>query len=227
MAKYTLSAHIREDKGKEAAKKLRKDNHIPAVFYGPDTNPLMLSVDNFALRKILKQAAGENIVLGLQIESDKGSDSRMVMLKELQTDPIKDTYIHADFYEISMDKEITVDIPVRLANIPLGVANGGILQHVRREITVSCLPDKLIESVDVDVSELDIGDAVHISDIDLPDGIKTAQETNLTVAVVVAPTVAEEVEEEIEEELEEAEEKEGEEDKKSEKEGKDEKAQTE
>ncbi|MBW1916312.1 MAG: 50S ribosomal protein L25, partial [Deltaproteobacteria bacterium] len=123
--------------------------------------------------------------------------------------------------------EITVDIPVRLANIPLGVANGGILQHVRREITVSCLPDKLIESVDVDVSELDIGDAVHISDIDLPDGIKTAQETNLTVAVVVAPTVAEEVEEEIEEELEEAEEKEGEEDKKSEKEGKDEKAQTE
>ncbi|MBW2608831.1 MAG: 50S ribosomal protein L25 [Deltaproteobacteria bacterium] len=219
MAKYTLSAHIREDKGKEAAKKLRRDNHIPAVFYGPDTEPMMLSVDDHDLRKIMKQAAGENIVLGLQIESDKGSDSRVVMLKELQTDHIKDTYIHADFYEISMDKEITVDIPVRLVNIALGVTNGGILQHVRREITISCLPDKLIESVDVDVSELDIGDAVHISDIDLPEEIQTAQEKNLTVAVVVAPTVTEEVEEEVEEEIEEAEEKEGEEDKKAEKEG--------
>jgi large subunit ribosomal protein L25 len=145
----------------------------------------------------------------------------MVMLKELQTDPIKDTYIHADFYEISMDKVITVDIPVRLVNTPLGVTNGGILQHVRREITISCLPDQLIESVDVDVSELDIGDAAHISDIYLPEGIQTAQETNLTVAVVVAPTVAEEVEEEVEEEIEGAEEKEGEEDKKPEKEGAD------
>jgi large subunit ribosomal protein L25 len=162
----------------------------------------MLTVDLSDLRQILKKTTSENIILGLKIESDQGSDSRMVMLKELQTDPIKDGYIHADFYEISMDKELTIDIPVRLINTPVGVTNGGILQHVRRELTISCLPNNLIESIDVDVSELDIGESVHIENIDFPEGITSLQDGTLTVATVVAPTVPaeREEEEEIEEE---------------------------
>jgi large subunit ribosomal protein L25 len=109
------------------------------------------------------------------------------MLKELVIDPVKSTCVHADFYEISMDKEITVDIPVRLVNTPIGVTNGGFLQSVRREITVSCLPDKLIDHLEIDVSGLDIGDSVHIRDIALPEGIACVEEGNLTVAVVSAP----------------------------------------
>ncbi len=204
MARYTLAAKIREQKGKEAARKLRKNNLLPAIFYGPGTNPLMLTVDRAEMRKILKRTAGENIILGLQIESDRGSESKIVMLKELQTDPIKDSYIHADFYEVSMDKEITIDIPIHLINTPVGVKNGGILQHVRREITISCLPDKLIESIDIDVSGLDIGESLHLEHIDLPEGIRSLQEGGLTVAVVIAPTVSVEVEEEEEEEEKEA-----------------------
>ena len=202
MAQYTLTAKIRDQKGKEAAKKFRNNNLIPSIFYGPDAHPLMLTVDLSDLRQILKKTTSENIILGLKIESDQGSDSRMVMLKELQTDPIKDGYIHADFYEISMDKELTIDIPVRLINTPVGVTNGGILQHVRRELTISCLPNNLIESIDVDVSELDIGESVHIENIDLPEGITSLQDGTLTVATVVAPTVPaeREEEEEIEEE---------------------------
>ncbi len=103
-----------------------------------------------------------------------------------------------------MDKEITVDISIHLVNTPEGVDEGGILQHVRRELTVTCLPDKLVEHLEVDVSGLNIGDSIHIEDIALPEGIKTSHEGHLTVATVVAPSViAEPVEEVEEEELEE------------------------
>jgi large subunit ribosomal protein L25 len=101
-----------------------------------------------------------------------------------------------------MDKEITVDIPIRLVNSPVGVTEGGILQHIKRELKISCLPGKMIDALELDVSELDIGDSLHVEDIDLPEGIVSLEEGHLTVATVAAPSVAEEVEEEvIEEEL--------------------------
>jgi large subunit ribosomal protein L25 len=208
MAYYDLAARVREQKGKEAAKKLRKDNKIPAIFYGPNTDSLMLTVDSAVLRTIMNKTAGENIVLRLQIESDKGTDTKMVILKELITDPIKDTYIHVDFHEISMDKKLTVSVPLRLINTPIGVANGGILQHVRREITISCLPDKLVDFIEADVSKLDIGDSLRFRDIVLPEGITSDEEEKLTVAVVVPPSISavEEVVEKKEEEAEEGEE---------------------
>jgi large subunit ribosomal protein L25 len=211
VAQYTLRVSVRDNKGKEAAKKLRRNNQIPAIFYGPDTDPLMLVVDYPDLDGIIKQTAAENIILELQIESEEGSDSKTVMLKELQVDPLKNTYLHADFYEVSMEREVTVGIPIHLLNTPAGVIEGGILQHVRREITISCLPDQMVEHLDVDVSGLEIGDSIHIRDIDLPEGLTTNQEENLTVAVVAAPTVIAEVEE-----IEEIEEIEGEEEKETE-----------
>ena len=201
MAQYALNARTREQRGKEAAKKLRNNNQIPAVFYGPGIDPVLLTVEDSELRKIIKKSGGENIILGLQIESDKGSESKMVMLKELQSDSIKDTFLHADFYEISMDKELTIDVPIHLINTPVGVKNGGILQHVRREMSISCLPDKVMESIDVDVSNLDIGESIHIEEISLPEGVRATQEGRLTLVTVVAPTVsAEKGEEEVVEE---------------------------
>jgi large subunit ribosomal protein L25 len=144
----------------------------------------------------------ENTILDLQITSRHGEETRKAMLKEVMTDPVKNTCLHADFYEISMDKEITVDIPIRLLNTPIGVTNGGLLQVVRRELTVSCLPDKLIDSLEIDVSELEIGDSVHIRDIALPEGISCVEEGDLTLAVVSPPGggLGETAEEEIEEE---------------------------
>jgi len=199
MAQFSLSARIRDNKGKGVARRLRRDDQIPAIFYGPNAKTTMLSVSYRDLGGIIKQTTSENIILGLKIESESGIESRKVMLKELQIDPIKDTYLHADFYEISMDKELTVDIPVHLVNAPIGVQKGGILQHVKREITITCLPDNLVDSLEVDVSGLDIGESVHIRDIEIPEGIKTIQEDHLTIAVVVAPSVAPEEVEEIEE----------------------------
>ena len=208
MAQYQLAATVRETTGKEAAKKMRREKNIPGIFYGAESKPVMLSFKDGDLRRILKNSASENIVMGLQLETDKGTETKMVILKELQSDPLKDSYIHADFYEISMDKELTLNIPVILLNTPIGVSNGGILQHVRRELTISCLPDKVIEAIEVDVSGLDIGESLHISDVVFPEGITTSQEGHLTIAVVNAPIAAEEgeLEEEGEGEVEAAEE---------------------
>ena len=202
MNQPVLTARIRKSKGKGAAKKLRKMAQIPAVFYGPKTEPVMLAVDYPELKRLLKQGSSDNVILDLQVQSDQGTETRKAMLKDLLIDPIKDIYLHADFYEISMDKEITVDVPIRLVNSPVGVTDGGILQHIKRELKISCLPGKMINVLEMDVSGLDIGDSLHVEDIDLPEGILSLDEGDLTIATVAAPAVAEEAEEEvIEEEL--------------------------
>lgn len=188
MRQLPLAAHIRETTGKGAARKLRKNSQLPAIFYGPGTESIMLTVDYPELTRITKQGKGENIILDLQIKSDHGEETRKAMLKDLMVDPVNGAYLHADFYEISMDKEITVDIPVILVNTPVGVTEeGGFLQHIRRDITVSCLPDSLVDSLDIDVSEMNIGDTVHIRDIEFPEGITCSEDGHLTVVVVSAP----------------------------------------
>lgn len=198
-----VAALIRNKTGKEAARKLRKENKLPAVFYGPKIDPVPLTVEMNELEKILKHGSIESTLINLKITSGEGEKTYSTIIKDLTVDPIKNTIIHADFYEISMDKEITVDLSIHLEGTPAGAADGGILQQITREISISCLPDKLIESITVDVSELEIGDALHIEDIDLPEGVNTNEEEGLTIAVVAAPTVQEE---KVEEELEGAEE---------------------
>ena len=200
MARYVLSARIREVMGKEAAKKLRREHLIPTNFYGPDSAPLMLTIQHSDMQKIMKQAAGKNTIFDLEIETENGNNTKIVMLKELQADPIKDTYLHADFLEISMNKEITVNVPIHLLNVPVGVTDGGILQQIRREILISCMPDKLVDFLELDVSELEIGATLSIGDIELPEGLKFAQEEKLPIASVLVPKIVEEEEEEEEEE---------------------------
>jgi len=197
MQQLTLAAHERETQGKGAARKLRKANQLPAIFYGPNTEPIMLVLDYPEFERIRNLFSGENAILDLHITSSRGEETRKVMLKEVVTDPVKNTCLHADFYEISMDKEISVNIPIRLVNTPVGVTNGGLLQSVRRDLAITCLPDDLIDSVEIDVSKLDIGDSVHIEDIKLPEGIVCDEEGHLTVAVVSPPGAeAEEISEE-------------------------------
>ena len=202
MEQPLLVARVRKTKGKGAAKKLRNMAQIPAVFYGPKTESVMLAVDYPELERLLKQGSSDNVILDLQVQSDQGTETYKAIIKDLLIDPVKDIYLHADFYEISMDKEITVDVPIRLVNSPVGVTDGGILQHIRRKLNISCLPDKMIDALELDVSSLAIGDSLHVEDIDLPEGIVSLEEGHLTVATVAAPTIVEEEEEEvIEEEL--------------------------
>lgn len=197
MSQLTLAAQIRKERGKGAARKLRQNEKIPVIFYGPKAEPTALAVDYPELARVIKESGSENAIFNLIFDSGRGTETRKAMIKELMVDPVKDTYLHADFYEISMDTEITVNVAIRLMNTPVGVTNGGVLEHIRRELMVSCLPDKLVEAIEIDVSGLDIGEAVHVEDIDLPEGIHTEEDSHLTVAVVSAPAAeVEEVEEE-------------------------------
>ena len=199
MPQLSLAARVRTDAGKGAARRLRRDDQVPAIFYGPNSQPVMLAVKYLDLKTLLKSASSENVIFQLQIESGQGSSNKTVMLKELQADPIKPVYYHADFYEISMDKELTLNVPVHLVGTPAGASKGGILQHVKRDLSVACLPGNLVEFLEVDVTALDIGDAVHVKDLVLPAGMKTAEDAETTIAVVTAPhVVAEKVEEVVE-----------------------------
>ena len=185
--------------GKGSARKLRSGGRLPVILYGPETSPIMLSLDYKQLQKILRGKSAENIIFDLKADSNEKNQSKRVMIKEIQKDPVTRDYLHVDFYEISMEKELEVDIPVYLINTPIGVSEGGILEHTRRELKISCMPKNLVDRIEVDVSGLDIGQSLHVEDITLPPGLKSIEDGDLTIATVVAPTIEEEVEEEVEE----------------------------
>ncbi len=191
-----LDAEARTETGKGPARRLRSVGRLPAIFYGPETEPIMLSVDYLQLKRMLKGKSSETVVLDLRIDSDGERESKKVMIKEVQRDPVTRDYLHVDFYEIAMGKELEVEIPIHLINIPVGVSNGGILEHTRRELRVSCLPEDMVDKIEMDVSGLDIGQSIHIRDVSLPPGLKLIDDVSLTIATVVAPTTIAEVEEE-------------------------------
>ena len=205
MNQLTLSARIRTETGKGAARRLRQNNQIPAIFYGPGVDPVMLTIEYAHLSDLEKAGKGENAILDLIIQTDQGETTKKVMIKELTFDLMENTFLHADFYEISSDRKLTLAIPVHLLNVPIGVTEeGGVLQQIRREVTIVCFPDKLVEFLEVDISDLDVGDTVRIGDLALPEGIETTDGAHLTVAVVniKGSALADmEAEEEAEEEL--------------------------
>ncbi len=206
MSQLALAARIRTETGKGAARKLRQKNEIPAIFYGPGADPIMLRIEYGQFLNLEKAGKGENAILDLKIQTDQGETVKKVMVKELTEDPLKNTYIHADLYEISSDRELTLPIPVHLLNTPIGVSEGGgILQQIRREVTITCFPGKLVEFLEVDISHLEVGDPLRIGDLALPEGIRLMEAPNLTVAVVNIKGAAAEEEEEVELEAEEGE----------------------
>ena len=206
MATIQLDSKKRTMTGKGSARKLRSVGRLPVILYGPETSPIMLSLDYKQLQKILRGKSAENIIFDLKVDSNGKNQSRRVMIKEIQKDPVTRDFLHVDFYEISMEKELEVDIPVYLVNTPIGVSEGGILEHIRRELKISCMPKNLVDKIEIDVSGLAIGQSLHLEDIDLPPGLKSIEDGDLTIATIVAPSIEEEkVEEEVEEEVGEAE----------------------
>jgi len=220
MAHVALTAQSRKATGKGAARTLRRQALIPAVFYGPEVDPVNLSLNYRDLEKLIRTGAGENVIIDLAIETGESTLSHRAMLKEIQMDPVKQTILHVDLYEISMDKKIEVEVPITLTGTAKGVSDeGGILQQVSRTLEISCLPDNIPDAFELDVSDLNIGDSLHVSDLKIPQDIEVLVEGELTIATVVPPTKVEEIEPEVPEEEEEREEVEAEEVAETEEEG--------
>jgi len=197
-----LKASVRETLGKNAARVLRREGKLPAVLYGPDTEPLLLSIDTHELDLAVKSGPSGQLLLRLIIENAE-RPARRAMIKELQRHPLSREPLHVDFYEISMDRKISVKVPVTTTGTSKGVALGGMLQIIRHELEVECLPDRIPEKIEIDITEMDIGDSIHLQEIPLEEGVEFPADANFTVLTVLSPKKEEE---EVEEEEEEGEE---------------------
>jgi large subunit ribosomal protein L25 len=190
-----LKAQVRKKIGKGPARVLRREGRIPAVLYGPKTDAMMLSIDFKEFEQIVKKANVGSVLLNLQIQNGE-TFTRPAMIKELQTNPVSGAFVHVDFYEIDMQRKINVNVPVAIRGKSVGVEEGGMLQIVRREIEVFCLPTAIPKSIEVDISDLAIGDSIHVREIALPGDVELPEEIDFTVITVLAPKVEEEVVEE-------------------------------
>jgi large subunit ribosomal protein L25 len=191
--------------GNGPARRLREAGQIPAVLYGPKTESVLLSVNKNDLDLIFKKGRISQIILNLVIQNNGETYTRPAMIKELQVHPVSRNYLHIDFYEIDMDRKVTVKIPVVTTGQSVGIERGGILQIIRRELEVQCLPFEVPESIEIDITDLDMGDSIHVEDISLEGEVEFLGEANLTVVTILTPKIEEEPEEEEEEEAEEEE----------------------
>ena len=198
-----LKAKTRENTGKGYARTLRQQGRVPAVFYGPDTETISLSVSAHDLELRLKKSDSRQQLVTLAM--DEGGTTRSAMIKELQTQPVSDSLLHVDFFEVAMDRKIRVRVPVVVTGDSVGVEMGGLLQIVRREIEVLSLPLEVPESIEIDITDLDVGDSIHVDEIPLEGDVEIPADVNFTVLTILSPKMEAEPEEE-EEELEEGEE---------------------
>jgi large subunit ribosomal protein L25 len=205
-----LKTNIRTTTGNGPARRIRMTGQIPAVLYGPKTEPVLLSVNKSDLELVFKKGGIGQVILNLVIQQNGETTTRPAMIKELQTHPVSRNFIHIDFYEIKMDQKITAKIPVVTTGIAKGVELGGMLQIIRRELEVECLPLAVPESIEIDISDLDIGDSIHLGDIHVEGEIEFLEDDNYTVVTVLSPKMEEEPEEEEEAEEEDAEKEGGE-----------------
>jgi large subunit ribosomal protein L25 len=187
MEQVALEGFVRKSSGKGGARTVRRTGNIPAIFYGPEIEPIPIQVAKSSLEKTLKKQTSENILYQLTI---KGNDQEMVktaMLKEIQKNPIDREVLHLDFYEVSLFKEIDVTVGLKFIGKASGVEKGGILQEISRDLEIRCLPTTIPNHIEVDVSALDIGDSIHVEDIHLTEGIQILSDAHLTLVTVVPP----------------------------------------
>jgi len=199
-----LKVTTRTKTGNGPARVLRREGKIPAILYGPETASVMLSIPAKDFEKALKESTASQPIFNLMVEGGSASP-HTVMIKELQTSPLSRKSLHVDFYKIDMDRKIRVNVPIVTTGKSMGVELGGFLQIVRRELEVLCLPMEIPDVIEIDVTDLDIGDSVHLEDIPLEGNIEIPTDANFTVLTVLSPTKEEEPEEELEEGLEEEE----------------------
>jgi large subunit ribosomal protein L25 len=208
VGEFALGVELREGRGKGVARKLRAAGRIPGICYRRNAESIAVSLDPRELDLVLRNAsAGINTLLDLKVAGGGDFDGRQVLVKELQRDPISGAYLHADLYAVDLKQTIHVSIPIQIKGSAIGVTlGGGILDHATRELDVECLPNAIPEEFAVDVSQLEIGDSIHVRDLGVPEGVEILNDPDVPIVSVVAPAVVEEeapAEEELEAEGEE------------------------
>ena len=192
MAKQVkLKAEPRTNVGRSAVRKLRARGLIPAIIYGGNDQPQPLQVAARDINAVMSHASGENVLVDLEVAGEESS--RAVLVQEVQHSPVGGDIRHIDFHAISMDQRIQAEVPLEPMGIANGVKNfGGLLEQSLRALAIECLPRDLPDRITVDVSAMNIGDSVHVRDIQLPSGVTAKVQPDLTAFSVMAPAVEEE-----------------------------------
>jgi large subunit ribosomal protein L25 len=204
MSEIVLQAETRSECGKKRVSRLRKAGKIPGVVYSRGKETISIKIDDAAIEHLISHHAIETMVLSLEIMDGKKTSKKTVIIKEVQRCPVHDSFKHVDFMEISLKEKIHVHVPIREYGDPVGVSQqGGILEHLLRELEVECLPTAVPAAIEVDVSGLHIGEHILVKEIQVPSDVVVLIDPELPVFALVAPKVVEEEEEEGEEEGEE------------------------
>ncbi len=184
-----LACEKRATRPKGQNNALRRSGRVPAILYGPTTSPMALAIDRLELKARISAAAHTRII---KLKSNTAElDGKHVILKDIQRTPVSGEILHADLYEVDLNRAIRVEVPFRFTGKAKGLANGGILSPLQRTATVECLPLEIPDSIELDVSGVDIHDVIHVSAVKFPDKVKPIFDTDYPVVTVLPPTVAE------------------------------------
>ncbi len=178
-----LQAIKRDATGKGVARKLRAQGRVPAVLYGQGTDPVSLSVDSREMFHVLHGAAGSNALVDLVVDGE----DHLAMAREIQRDHIHNTLIHVDFLAVSRTQTITANVPVVEFGEAAGVKEGGVVEHHLREVVVECFPQDVPDQISIDITEVELGDMVHVSDLVAPEGVTILTEAADAVLSVITP----------------------------------------
>ena len=189
-----LKAEKRTVVGRNAIKKIKAQGLVPGVIYGSQGEPITLQVEARALTNVLAHALSEHVLVELEISDGSQSTNRLALIQEVQHHPLRPELLHVDFHAVSATEKITSEVPIEAVGDALGVRTfGGLLEHSLRTLEVECFPQDLPEIVRIDVTNLNIGESLHVRDIPLPSGVESLTPADLTVVSVVASRVGEEV----------------------------------
>jgi large subunit ribosomal protein L25 len=181
-----LKAQPRQETGKSAVRKMRAGGRIPAVVYGHGDATRLISVDAHEVDLLFKRVHYENTIVELDIE---GEGVVKTLVREVQSHAHKSSLFHVDFQQVHAGERMLVEIPIRLHGTPAGVRVGGVLMQVVTDLPVRVLPDRIPESIDIDISGLGINDAIHLRDIELPEGVEPDIDGDRTICSITPPAV--------------------------------------
>jgi large subunit ribosomal protein L25 len=182
MEQLLIKAEGRTDKGKSIARKLRKEGKIPAVLYGRGLDPLSIAISAREW-SVLGRHVKRNAILDMELTVAGKAEHRPVMIKEVQREFVGDKVLHIDFLQVSMTRMIEVEVPIHLIGEAKGVEKDGIVEQHLRSIKVECLPTQIPEVLEIDVTDLDIGDSFHVSQVSLP-GVKVLEGADVVIVTV-------------------------------------------
>ncbi|MHB8172424.1 MAG: 50S ribosomal protein L25 [Thermincolia bacterium] len=189
-----LMALSREKKGKGYNRRLRQKGQVPGVIYGKGKEDIPISISEKELRGILGRETGRNTIIKLKISGNNRPDEHTVMIRDIQQDPLKGQLVHADFYEITMNQKVHTRVPLIIGGESPGLRKGGILQQLIREVEMQCLASAIPEYLEVDISQLELGQRLTVADLKCIEGCKITTDEQTVVVSIITPRIVEDEE---------------------------------